>query len=74
MAKCSAQKFYIKKLFGMTNIIRSSDKEKNLYSDYEIAFNEKGEWSFGNDYARYITIFSVDSDSSSRPNNPKNIF
>ena len=58
----------------MTNIIRSSDKEKNLYSDYEIAFNEKGEWSFGNDYARYITIFSVDSDSSSRPNNPKNIF
>ena len=58
----------------MTNIIRSSDKEKNLYSDYEIAFNEKGERSFGNDYARYITIFSVDSDSSSRPNNPKNIF
>ena len=35
---------------------------------------QKGEWSFGNDYARNVTIFSVDNDSSSRPNNPKNIF
>ena len=58
----------------MTNIIKSSDKENYVYSDYEISFNEKGEWSFGNDYARNVTIFSVDNDSSSRPNNPKNIF
>ena len=58
----------------MTNIIKSSDKENYVYSDYEIAFNGKGEWSFGNDYARNVTIFSVDNDSSSRPNNPKNIF
>ena len=58
----------------MTNIIKSSDKENYVYSDYEIAFNEKCEWSFGNDYARNVTIFSVDNDSSSRPNNPKNIF
>ena len=47
-------------LFGATNIVRNSDKEKWLYSSYGIAFDVKGKWSFGNDYVRNI-VFSVDN-------------
>ena len=37
-------------LFGATNIVKNSDKEKYVYSGYGIAFDGKGEWSFDNDY------------------------
>ena len=40
-------------------------------SDYGIAFNGKGEWNFGNDFARNVIIFGVDSSSSSHTDNRK---
>ena len=36
-------------LFGATSIVKNSNKEKWVYSAYGIAFDGKGEWSFGND-------------------------
>ena len=42
-------------------MVKNNDKEKYLYSGYGIAFDGKGEWSFGNDSARNIIIFGVDS-------------
>ena len=42
-------------------MVKNNDKEKYLYSGYGIAFHGKGEWSFGNDSARNVIIFGVDS-------------
>ena len=56
-------------LFGGTNIVKDCDKEKHVYSCYR-----KGEWSFGNDYARNVIIFGVDNSSSSPADNIKNNF
>ena len=60
-------------LFGTTTIVKNRDKEKYVYSGYGIAFDGKGSWSFGNNYARNIIIFGVDS-SSSHTDNLKNDF
>ena len=46
-------------LFGATNIMKNNDKEMYVYSGYGIAFDGKGEWSFGNYYARNDVIFGV---------------
>ena len=54
----------------MTNVVKNSNKEKHVYSDYRIAF----EWSFGNDYARNITIFGVDTSLLSHADNLENNF
>ena len=54
----------------MTNVVKNSNKEKHVYSDYRIAF----EWSFGNDYARNITIFGVDASLLSHADNLENNF
>ena len=35
---------------------KNSDKKNYVYSDYEIAFDGKCEWSFDNDYARNVII------------------
>ena len=43
-------------LFGATNIVKNSDKRKYVYNGYGIAFDGKGEWSFGNSYARNVVI------------------
>ena len=61
-------------MFGVTNIVKKSDKEKYVYSRYRIAFDGKGELSFGNDYARNVVIFEVDNSSSSHADNLKNNF
>ena len=61
-------------MFGATNTIKYSDKEKDLYSCCGLAFDGKGEWSFGNDYARNVLIFGVDNSPSSRSENHKNNF
>ena len=61
-------------LFGATNIVKNTDKEKWVYSSYRIAFDGKGERSFGNDYGRNVTIFGVDSNSSSHADNLKDNF
>ena len=61
-------------LFGATNIVNNSDKEKYVYSGYRISFDGKGKWGFGNDYARNAIIFGVDNSSSSHTDNLKNNF
>ena len=52
-------------LFRVSNIVKSNDKEKYAHSGQGIAFDGKGEWSFGNDPARNVIIFGVDNSSSS---------
>ena len=59
-------------LFGATNITKHSGKEKWVYSGYGIAFDGKGEWSFGNAFARNVAIFSVDNTSSYHRDNFRN--
>ena len=61
-------------MLGATNIVKNSDKEKYVYSDYRIVFDGKGEWSFGNDYARNVIIFGSDNSSLSHADNLKNNF
>ena len=61
-------------LFGATNIVKNSDKEKYVYSGYGITFDSGGSWSFDNGTARNVIIFGVDSSSSSHVDNRKNNF
>ena len=61
-------------MFGATNLVKNTDKEKCVYNGYGIAFDGKGEWSFGNDYAGNVIIFGADNSSSSRAGNLKNNF
>ena len=58
-------------LLDATSIIKNSDKEKYVCSGYGIAFDRKGSWSFGNDYAKNVVIFVADSSSSSHTNDQK---
>ena len=52
-------------LFRATNIVKNSDKEKNVYCGYGKTFDSAGSWSFDNDFARNVIIFGVDNSSSS---------
>ena len=61
-------------LFGATNVVKNSDKEKYVYSGYGITFDSGGLWSFGNDFAGNVIIFGVDNSSSSHSDNRKNNF
>ena len=61
-------------LFGATNIVKNSDKEKDVHSDYRISFDGKVERRCGNDYARNVIIFGIDNSSSSHADNLKNSF
>ena len=57
-----------------TNMAKNSDKSKWVYTGYGIAFDGVDLWSFGNDFARNVTIFGVDNSSSSHVDNRKNNF
>ena len=73
--KVSLRSFIFKNcLFGTTTIVKNNNKEKWVYSGYEIVFDGKGEWSFGQKYAVNGVIFDVDSSLSSHIDNHKNIF
>ena len=61
-------------LFGATNKVKHSGKERYVYSGYEIGFDGKGEWDFGNDFAQNVVTFGVGNSSSSHINNYKNNF
>ena len=61
-------------LFGATNIVKNSDKEKHLYSGYGITFDGAGSWSFDNYFSRKVIIFGVDESSSFHSHNRKNNF
>ena len=45
-----------------------------MYSGYGIAFDRKGSWNFGNNYAGNVVIFGVYNSSSSHTDNLKNSF
>ena len=60
----------LKYLFGATNIIKNSDKEKWM----GVSFNGAGSWSFHNDSAKNVIIFGVDNSSSCNTDNPKENF
>ena len=55
-------------------IVKNSDKEKYVYSGYEISLDRADSWSFDNDFARNVAIFGVDNSSSSHSDNRKNNF
>ena len=61
-------------LFGLTNIVKNSDKEKYVYSGYGITFDSAGSWSFDNDFARNVISFGGDNSSLSHSHNRKNNF
>ena len=59
-------------LFGETNIVKNSDKEKYLYKTYGIIFDSAGSWSFDSDTVKNVVSFSVDNSSPSHADNRKN--
>ena len=62
MAKIPRTNFTLKNcLLGATIMVRNSDKDKWVYSDYGIAFDGENWWSFGNGTARNVIIFGVDN-------------
>ena len=72
---CPTNNFKFKnRLFGVTNTVKNSDKEKYVYSGYGIIFNSADWGNFGDDTARNVIIFGVDSSSSSHVDNRKNNF
>ena len=49
--RCHTNNFKFKNcLFGATNKVKNSDKEKYIYSGYGITFDSAGSWSFDNDF------------------------
>ena len=58
-------------LFVATSIVKNSNKEKCVYSGYEIAFDVNGERSFDNDFARNVVTFGVDNSSPFHTDNFK---
>ena len=48
--------------------------KKWVYSDYGIAFDNIGSWSYGTDFSRNVVIFTVDNSSSSHADNCRNNF
>ena len=61
-------------LFGATNIVKTSDKQKYVYSGNGITFNCAGSRSFDNDFARNVIFFYVNNSSSFNSDHRKNIF
>ena len=48
-------------LFGASNTVNNSDKEKYVYTGYGITFDSADSWSFDNGFARNVIIFGVDN-------------
>ena len=58
-------------LFGATNIVKNSDKEKYVYIGYGLMFDGTGSSSFHNEFYRNVIIFGVDNSSSSHSDSRK---
>ena len=52
--------------------MKSSDKERYVYSGYGIAFDGKDSWNFNDHFTRNVIIFGVDNSSSHLTDNLKN--
>ena len=44
-------------LFGATNIVKNSEKEKYVYYGYRLTFDNACSWSSDNDFARNVIVF-----------------
>ena len=44
-------------LFGATNVVKNSDKEKYIYRGYGITIVSASSWSFSNGTARNVIVF-----------------
>ena len=60
--------------FGVTNIVKTDDISKYVYSGYGITFRTAGSWSFDNDFAGNAVIFVAENISSSSTDNCQNNF
>ena len=57
--------FTLKKtFFGTVKLVENAIKSKFTRNGQGIAFDGKGSWSFGNDFARNVINFGVDNSSS----------
>ena len=56
------------------HLVRMRRNTDTFYAVYGIAFDGKGEWSFGNEYARNVAIFDIGNSSSSHTHSLKNTF
>ena len=56
-------------LFGATNTVKNSYKEKYVYRGYRITFDSEGSRSFDNDLARNVITFGDDNSSLSHSDN-----
>lgn len=54
--------------------MKNSDKEKQLYSGYGIAYHGAGLQNFDNDFAKNVLIFGIDNSSSAHTHKYKNNF
>ena len=73
MTKVPLKNFTLKNcLFGATNIVKKSDKDKWVFSRFGIAFDGGDSWSFGDGTAKNVIMFDVDISSSSYVDNRKN--
>ena len=62
--KFPLKNFTLKKcFFGATNIVKSSDKDKWVFSGYGIAFFGRDCWNSSNDTGRNVIFFGVDNSS-----------
>ena len=59
-------------MFGATDVVKNSDKEKWVFSGYWITFYGKHRWNFSNEFARNVLIFGIDKSLSSHGDNCKN--
>ena len=46
-------------LFGATNIVKNSDKEKYVYNGYGITFDSGVSWRYNDDFAWNVVVFGV---------------
>ena len=46
-------------LFGATNIVKNSDKDKWVFTRYKIAFDGEDWWSFGNGITKNLLVIVV---------------
>ena len=58
-------------LFGAVSLTKNVDIDKNKYSGYDIGFDRKEEFSFGNRVCGNVIIFWVDMSSSPHIDNKK---
>ena len=61
-------------LFGSTDEVKYSDKEKYVYSGYGATFDSGSSCSFNNEIARNVIIFDVDNSSSCHSENRRKNF